>query len=78
MGILNLFRRRKENNRAYSRVELISEQCNTFFSWQAQRTILILSERASDKVKAVGKAIIKQMRRLMRMEKLLQNLTISL
>ena len=63
MGIFNLFRKRKENNRAYSRVELISEQCNTFFSWQGTTyNSDIVRACIRPKVKAVGKAIIKQMK----------------
>ena len=63
MGIFNLFRKRKESNRAYSRVELISEQCNTFFSWQGTTyNSDIVRACIRPKVKAVGKAIIKQMK----------------
>ena len=65
MGIFNLFRKRKENNRAYSRVELISEQCNTFFSWQGTTyNSDIVRACIRPKVKAVGKAIIKQLKEL--------------
>lgn len=62
MGIFDLFRKRKEN-RAYSKIELITEQCNTFLSWQGTTyNSDIVRACIRPKVKAVGKAIIKQLK----------------